>query len=123
MSKQSTSYWDRDYNTPQSSIMNKHFSTVISEGSKEMTYDSLKDGYLYYRIVLQLEEGKDEDIVLKDVLPDGVKLDEASVEGWFLDSGDNYSCRVAYYPDSTGQPKYYDFSSDKKQLCHWMDRI
>ena len=114
LSKQSTSYWDRDYNTPQSSIMNKHFSTVISEGSKEMTYDSLKDGYLYYRIVLQLEEGKDEDIVLKDVLPDGVKLDEASVEGWFLDSGDNYSCRVAYYPDSTGQPKYYDFSSDKK---------
>ena len=31
LSKQSTSYWDRDYNTPQSSIMNKHFSTVISE--------------------------------------------------------------------------------------------
>lgn len=31
-----------------------------------------------------------------------------------MDSGDNYSCRVAYYPDSTGQPKYYDFSSDKK---------
>ena len=114
LSKQSASYWDRDYNTPQSSIMNKQFSTVISEGSKEMTYDSLKDGYLYYRIVLQLEEGKDEDIVLKDVLPDGVKLDEASVEGWFLDSGDNYSCRVAYYPDPTGQPKYYDFSSDKK---------
>ena len=114
LSKQSTSYWDRDYNTPQSSIMNKYFSTVISEGSKEMTYDSLKDGYLYYRIVLQLEEGKDEDIVLEDVLPDGVKLDEASVEGWFLDSGDDYSCRVAYYPDPTGQPKYYDFSSDKK---------
>ena len=80
------------------------------DGSKEMTYDSLKDGYLYYRIVLQPEDGKDNDIILKDILPDGVKLDQSSVEAWFL-SGDNYSHSMNYWANGA---QSYDFAKDKK---------
>lgn len=115
LSKQSTSYWERDYSTPQGSLPNQptHYSPM-TDGSKEMTYDSLKDGYIYYRIVLQPEEGKDQDIILKDVLPEGVELDNNSVEGWFL-NGDNYIHIMTYYPQELyGTPKYYDFSSAKK---------
>lgn len=115
LSKQSTSYWERDYSISQGNLPNQptHYSPM-TDGSKEMTYDSLKDGYIYYRIVLQPEEGKDQDIILKDVLPEGVELDNNSVEGWFL-NGDNYIHIMTYHPPELyGTPQYYDFSSDKK---------
>lgn len=110
LSKQSVASWGRDYNTPQADLGNYLYFAPMLDGSKEMTYDSLKDGYLYYRIVLQPEDGKDNDIILKDILPDGVKLDQSSVEAWFL-SGDNYSHSMNYWANGA---QSYDFAKDKK---------
>ena len=110
LAKQSVASWGRDYNTPQADLGNYLYFAPMLDGSKEMTYDSLKDGYLYYRIVLQPEDGKDNDIILKDILPDGVKLDQSSVEAWFL-SGDNYSHSMNYWANGA---QSYDFAKDKK---------
>ena len=113
LSKQSMASWGRDYNKPQISQGNESLSG-FSDGSKEMSYDSLNDGYIYYRILINPEG--DDDITFTDLLPDGLVVDETSVEGWFYFEPKNYFyCWNAWAKDNQ-DGKYYSFTDNKKPV-------
>lgn len=109
LSKQSISSWGRDYSKPQ---ISQAKLSGFSDGSKEMSYDSLNDGYICYRILIN-PEGNDDDITFTDILPDGLVVDETSVEGWFYFEPNNYFyCWNAWAKDE----RYYSFTDNKKPV-------
>lgn len=114
LSKQSIANIGRDYNTPQSSLGIIQMPQFV-DGTKEFTYDSLKNEYIYYRILIDAESANDQSITLTDYIPNGMVIDEKSVEGWYyFEKGENYQHRVDYY-NSAGQ-QWYDFAENKKPI-------
>lgn len=114
LSKQSIANIGRDYNTPQSSLGIIQMPQFV-DGTKEFTYDSLKNEYIYYRILIDAESANDQSITLTDYIPNGMVIDEKSVEGWYyFEKGENYQHRVDYH-NSAGQ-QWYDFAENKKPI-------
>lgn len=114
LSKQSIANTGRDYNTPQSSLGIIQMPKFV-DGTKEFTYDSLKNEYIYYRILIDAESANDQSITLTDYIPNGMVIDEKSVEGWYyFEDGENYQYRVDYR-NSAG-PQRYDFAENKKPV-------
>ena len=114
LSKQSIANTGRDYNTPQSSLGIIQMPKFV-DGTKEFTYDSLKNEYIYYRILIDAESANDQPITLTDYIPNGMVIDEKSVEGWYyFEDGENYQYRVDYH-NSAG-PQRYDFAENKKPI-------
>lgn len=114
LSKQSISSWGRDYSKPQISP-DKGLLSGFSDGSKEMSYDSLNDGYIYYRILIN-PEGNDDDITFTDILPDGLVVDETSVEGWFYFETNNYFYCWNDWAKDNQDGRYYSFADNKKPV-------
>lgn len=114
LSKQSIANIGRDYNTSQSSLGIIQMPKFV-DGTKEFTYDSLKNEYVYYRILIDAESANDQSITLTDYIPNGMVIDEKSVEGWYyFEDGENYQHRVDYH-NSAGQ-QWYDFAGNKKPV-------
>lgn len=114
LSKQSIANIGRDYNTSQSSLVIIQMPKFV-DGTKEFTYDSLKNEYVYYRILIDAESANDQSITLTDYIPNGMVIDEKSVEGWYyFENGENYQHRVDYH-NSAGQ-QWYDFAGNKKPV-------
>lgn len=111
LSKQSIADMGRDYDNTQGSLGITQFPQ-FTDGSKELTYDSLKDGYVYYRILIQAEDAHDEEIYITDYIPEGMTVDDNSVEGWYCFEEVNYQSRIDYWT-SEGQ-NWYDFETNKK---------
>lgn len=114
LSKQSISSWGRDYSKPQISP-DKGLLSGFSDGSKEMSYDSLNDGYICYRILIN-PEGNDDDITFTDILPDGLVVDETSVEGWFYFEPNNYFYCWNDWAKNNQDGRYYSFADNKKPV-------
>lgn len=114
LSKQSIANIGRDYNTSQSSLSIIQMPKFV-DGTKEFTYDSLKNEYVYYRILIDAESANDQSITLTDYIPNGMVIDEKSVEGWYyFEDGENYQHGVDYH-NSAGQ-QWYDFAGNKKPV-------
>lgn len=112
LSKQSISSWGRDYSKPQ---ISQAKLSGFSDGSKEMSYDSLNDGYICYRILIN-PEGNDDDITFTDILPDGLVVDETSVEGWFYFEPNNYFYCWNDWAKNNQDGRYYSFTDNKKPV-------
>lgn len=112
LSKQSISSWGRDYSKPQ---ISQAELSGFSDGSKEMSYDSLNDGYICYRILIN-PEGNDDDITFTDILPDGLVVDETSVEGWFYFEPNNYFYCWNDWAKDNQDGRYYSFADNKKPV-------